>query len=167
MYVKVYISKFKKLLFWLSDFTPLTYPSVVDPDSTLDQCRSGSSFGSGYSDLMIESINNLQLSKIAIYLFIGLHKGRPSHGRSLQPSIENIQLCKTLHFFTYFFLFWGNFCPPGSGSEFPMRIRIHLTNINADPDAQHCFYPTSTWGKVPGPDHNRFEINVAPGHPVP
>jgi hypothetical protein len=31
------------------------------------------------------------LSKIAIYLSLGLHKGRPSYRRSLQPSKENIQ----------------------------------------------------------------------------
>ncbi len=30
-------------------------------------------------------------SKIAIYLYLGLHKGRPSYRRSLQPSKENIQ----------------------------------------------------------------------------
>ncbi len=31
------------------------------------------------------------ISEIAIYLSLGLHKGRPSYRRSLQPSIENIQ----------------------------------------------------------------------------
>jgi hypothetical protein len=30
-------------------------------------------------------------TKIAIYLSLGLHKGRPSYRRSLQPSKENIQ----------------------------------------------------------------------------
>jgi len=29
-------------------------------------------------------------SKVAIYLSLGLHKGRPSYRRSLQPSKENI-----------------------------------------------------------------------------
>ncbi len=38
-----------------------------------------------------------------------------------QPSKENIQ-----HFLN-FFLFVGNFCPPRSGSAFPMRIRRQLT----------------------------------------
>jgi hypothetical protein len=33
-------------------------------------------------------------SKIAIYLSLGLHKGRPSYRRSLQPSKENIQHIK-------------------------------------------------------------------------
>ncbi len=38
-------------------------------------------------------------SKIAIYLSLGLHIGRPSHRRSLQPSKENIQHFKTWNFF--------------------------------------------------------------------
>ncbi len=61
--------------------------------------------------------------KIAIYLSLGLHKGLPSYGRSLQPSKENIQHFKTLNFFL-FFSFCGSFCPPGSGSgstDFPDR----------------------------------------------
>jgi hypothetical protein len=32
---------------------------------------------------------------IAIYLSLGLHKGRPSYRRSLLPSKENIQHLKT------------------------------------------------------------------------
>jgi hypothetical protein len=35
------------------------------------------------------------LSKIAIFLSLGLHKGRPSYRRSLQPSKESIQDFKT------------------------------------------------------------------------
>jgi hypothetical protein len=35
------------------------------------------------------------LSKIAIYLSLGLYKGRPSYRRSLQLSKENIQQFKT------------------------------------------------------------------------
>jgi hypothetical protein len=71
-------------------------------------------------------------SEIAIYLFLGLHKGRLSSSRSLHPSKENIW-----HFKTWiFFIFVGNFGPPGtgSGSVFPMRIRIQiqLTKMNAD-----------------------------------
>jgi hypothetical protein len=39
---------------------------------------------------------NIFLSKIAIYFFLGLHKGRPpNYRRSLQPSNENIQHFKT------------------------------------------------------------------------
>jgi hypothetical protein len=39
--------------------------------------------------------NAVFLSKTATYLSIGLHKGRPSYRRSLQPSKENIQHFKT------------------------------------------------------------------------
>jgi hypothetical protein len=35
------------------------------------------------------------LSKIAIFLSLDLHKGRPSYRRSLQPAKENIQDFKT------------------------------------------------------------------------
>ncbi len=37
-------------------------------------------------------------------------------------------------------LFVGYFCPPESGLAFPMRTRIRIqpTEINADPDPQHC-----------------------------
>ncbi len=49
-------------------------------------------------------------SKIATYLFLGLHNGCLSYRRSLQPSKENIQHFKT---------FVGHFSPPGSGSRIP------------------------------------------------
>ncbi len=45
-------------------------------------------------------------SKIAIYLSLGLHKGRPSHRRSLQPSKENIPLFKTWNFLNFFQFLW-------------------------------------------------------------
>ncbi len=38
--------------------------------------------------------------KFAIYLTLGLHKGRPSYRRSLQPSKDNIQHFKTWNFLT-------------------------------------------------------------------
>ncbi len=60
------------------------------------------------------------ISKTTIYLSLGLHKGCPSNRRSLQLSKENIQ-----HFNTWNFFFVCNFCPPGSGTEFWIRIRIH------------------------------------------
>ncbi len=40
-------------------------------------------------------------SKIAMYLFLGLHRGRLSYRRSLQPSKENIQLFKTWNLCTF------------------------------------------------------------------
>jgi hypothetical protein len=92
---------------------------------------------------------NLQLKKIvsktAIFLSIGILKGSPIYMRSLQPSKENIQLFKALNFFT-FFLFCGSFLPPGSGSAFPVRIRIQSTKINAGPYGTafatllYCYY---------------------------
>ncbi len=44
-------------------------------------------------------------SKIAIYLSLSLHKGRPSDRRSLQPSKENIQHFKD-EIFELFPIFW-------------------------------------------------------------
>ncbi len=45
-------------------------------------------------------------SKIAIYLSLGLHKGRPSSRKSLQPSKENIQHFKSWKFCTFLYFFW-------------------------------------------------------------
>ncbi len=56
--------------------------------------------------------------KIAIYLSLSLHKGRPSYWSSLQPSKENIQHLKTWNFWTFFLFLGCHFCPPGSGSGF-------------------------------------------------
>ncbi len=42
-------------------------------------------------------------SKIAIYWSVGLHKGRPSYRRSLQPSKENIQHIKRWNLLTVFY----------------------------------------------------------------
>ncbi len=49
-----------------------------------------------FGDLKLEKIYNKKFNfyfwiKIAIYLTLGLHKGRPSYRRSLQPSKVNIQ----------------------------------------------------------------------------
>ncbi len=44
-------------------------------------------------------------SKIANYLCLSLHKGRPSQRRSLHPTRENIQHFETWNFSTSFFLF--------------------------------------------------------------
>ncbi len=57
-------------------------------------------------------------------LSLGLHKGRPSYRRSLQPSKKNIQHFITWKFCPFFLFFVGHFCPPGSGSAIWMRIRI-------------------------------------------
>jgi hypothetical protein len=67
---------------------------------------------------------NFFLLKTAIYLSLGLLKGCSSYGRSLQLSKENIQLFKTCNFLIFSTLV-VHFCPPGSGSGFRIRIRIH------------------------------------------
>ncbi len=61
--------------------------------------------------------------KIAIYLSLGLHKGRPSYMSNLQPSKENIQHFKTWKFLTFFF-FWGSFLPSWIWIYWPDWIRI-------------------------------------------
>ncbi len=63
-----------------------------------------SDFGSGSMILMTKNWKknyswkkkfDIFLIKIAIYLSLDLHKGRPSYRRSLQPSQENIQHFET------------------------------------------------------------------------
>ncbi len=51
-----------------------------------------------------------------IYLFLGLHKGRPSYRRSLQPSKENVQYLK---------------------HEMSYPVTDPLTWLNQDPDPKH------------------------------
>ncbi len=75
--------------------------------------------------LLLKKNNKFFGSKTTIYLSQGLHKGRPSYRRSLQPSKQNIQYLKTWKFWTFF-----NFC----GSFLPSWIRIRIRNLNADPD---------------------------------
>ncbi len=55
---------------------------------------------------------------------------------------ENIQQSETQHFFT--FPFCASFCPSGSGSAFPTRMRIHLTKFNEDLDPQPIYVGTGT-----------------------
>jgi hypothetical protein len=72
---------------------------IPDPDS-----GSGSQIPDpdpGLDDLTLKKIYSWKFnfyflgSKIAVYLSLGRHKGRPSYRRSLQPSKENIQYLKT------------------------------------------------------------------------
>jgi hypothetical protein len=85
-------------------------------------------FGSGFIDsgssilsgkrIWIQSFEKsciILLSKIAIYLILGLHKGCLNYRKSLQPSKENIQHFRTRNFLTFFY-FYGGFFPPRSGS---------------------------------------------------
>ncbi len=57
-------------------------------------------------------------SKIAIYLSVGLHKGRPSYRRSLQPQKSTSDM-KFLNFFLFFWVIFALLDPDqsGSGSE--------------------------------------------------
>jgi len=79
------------------------------------------------------------LSKIAIYLSLGLHKGPPNCRRSLQPSKENIQQWASTSKYEMYYLFYiflGHFCPPGSGSGLRSRAPCE-SGSNLDPDPQH------------------------------
>jgi hypothetical protein len=79
--------------------------------------------------------NNLFLSKIAIYLSLGLLKRRASYMRSLQPSKENTQHFKKLNLSTFFY-FVGHFCPPKSRSVSGSRGPIESGSNLDDPDPQ-------------------------------
>ncbi len=114
--------------------------SVVDPhwfqcgsrSSILGLCGSGSESG---SDLWFFGGQKIKFYNEKISFFYsrnfsrGLYQGRPSYRRSLlhsilrvQPALQNM---KCLHFLQI----GGNFCPPRSGSPFPMQT----TETNADP----------------------------------
>ncbi len=103
-----------------------SYASVSDQDPAfLTEYRSETGFGSnpdpGFCWPKLEKFSNWKkkyfffLSKISIYLSLGLHKRRPSYKKSLQPSKDNIQHFLTWNFLTFFY-FVDHFCPPGSGS---------------------------------------------------
>ncbi len=69
--------------------------------------------------------------KIVIYFSVGLHEGRPSYMRSLQPSKENMQHFKTINFLTFL---GGSFLSSWIGSGSSQSIKI---SAGADPDPQH------------------------------
>ncbi len=87
----------------------------------------------GFEDQTLEKIYSWNFlytffwSKTAIYLSLGLPKGRPSYRRSLQPSKENIQQFKTWKFLYFFLFLWVIFDPLDPDPS---------TQINADPDPQ-------------------------------
>jgi hypothetical protein len=98
--------------------------------------------------------NLLFWSKIAIYLSLGLHKGRSSYKRSLRPSKENIQQFKTWNFsnFLIFSLLDRDPDPGSESSPFSWLWIIFVLmdphpadpksmQIHADPDPQRCFFP--------------------------
>jgi hypothetical protein len=51
------------------------------------------------------------LSKIAIYLSLGLHKGRPSYKKPSALKREHPAL-QNMKFLDFFSIFVGHFCPP-------------------------------------------------------
>jgi hypothetical protein len=102
----------------------------ADPDPEPDPGFWWQKIGKNYSRKQLVFFLYLKLQ----FLSLGLHKGRPSYRRSLHPFKENTSHFKTKIFFTFFL---GLFGPPGSGSLFPMRIRIQPTKMIADPDPQH------------------------------
>jgi hypothetical protein len=104
--------------------------SVADPQwfkigsgsSILGKCGSGS----GSRVLMTKNC----LIQIAIYLSLGIQKGRTGYRRSLKPSKETFKTC-----YLYFLLFlWVNFA-------LRIRIQIQPTKNKADlcgPATEHC-----------------------------
>ncbi len=71
-------------------------------------------------------------SKIAIYLSLGLHKGRPSYRKSLQPSKKEHPALQNMKIL-YFFYFCGTFLPSW------IRIwiqQLKFMRIHAVPDPQ-------------------------------
>ncbi len=113
--------------YWLEAQRSLFLHKVRPALSTHLQCF-GYGYGSGSSILgriVIQGFDDQKLnkitankkiqlffiSKIAIYLSLGLHKGRPSYKRSLQPSRKNIQHLKRWNFLIFFLLFCGSFLP--------------------------------------------------------
>ncbi len=93
--------------------------------------------GSGFDDLKLKKIYSWKFlflfswSKIAIYLSLGLYKGRPSCRRSLQPS-KRTSSTSTHNHTVLFSIFVGHFCPGyGSGSATQIKriwIRIRIRN---------------------------------------
>ncbi len=72
----------------------------------------------GFYDQKLKKIIQLKfffVSKIAIFLSLGLHKGHPSYRRSLQPSKRNNQHFKRWNLLTIFY-FYGPFLRWGMAS---------------------------------------------------
>jgi hypothetical protein len=86
----------------------------VDPDPIQIQ---------GFDDQKLKKIQLKKIklfgSKTTIYLSLELHKGRPSYGRNLQLSKENIQYLKTCNFLNFVYFFFGSLLPSW------IRIRSH------------------------------------------
>ncbi len=105
---KLYPTNLIFCILFRSEF--VVFISVSDPDPAfLAENRSSTyAFGSRVLKLMTKNLS------------LGLQKRRPSYRRSHQPSIENIQ--QNMTFLNFFLFLLGIFCPPGSGSRFPIWI---------------------------------------------
>jgi hypothetical protein len=68
--------------------------------------------------------------KIAIYLSLGLYKGRPSYRRRRSALKREHPALQKRKFINIFSIFVGNFCPPGSGSGLRIRIRIRVKGLH-------------------------------------
>jgi hypothetical protein len=79
----------------------------VKPDTDRDQSGSRVLVTKNWKNTTEISSPYLFDIKNAIFLSLGLHKGRPSYRRSLQLSIENIQHLKIkfINFFLFLFFF--------------------------------------------------------------
>ncbi len=93
----------------------------------------------GFSDQKFTAVKNWYffLSKIVIYLSVGLHKGCPSYSRSLQPSIENIS--KFLNFFLFLWLIFALLDPDTDP----------LTLLNPVQSNQNIIFSLSSLSVVP------------------
>ncbi len=114
-------------------------PSAAE-SGTWSSILSESGSGSESRALMTKNAEkNLSFwSKIAIYVFLGLLKVRPSYRGSIQSSKENIQHFKKLNLLT-FSGFVDHFCPPGSGSG--LRIRKQGSHrIRIESGSAHYFF---------------------------
>ncbi len=121
------------------------------------QCGSGSSIvgqcgsDSGSRVLVTENWSKFTAEKLKItysLLTSPLKLDFQATVEAFSPQRKHPAL-KTWNFFTFFYFFVGHFCPPGSGSAFPVRIRIRiqLSKINADPDPHDCII-LSWWEQI-------------------
>ncbi len=88
----------------------------------------------------------IQLTKIAIYLFLSLHKGRPSYRRSLQPSKENIQHFKKWNLLTFILFLWVIYVfldpdlDPQHWFEVIFLVRPDLVGRSNGPEAENILW---------------------------
>ncbi len=119
---------------WLTNPDP-GGPKHGDPDSDPEHWYLGSGFSEsgsrfrifGWIAIQIRTKNYRRKKNLLFffikngnYLSLGLHNGRPSFRRSLQPSKENIQHFKTWNLLT-FSIFVGHFSDPDPKHWFASR----------------------------------------------